>query len=109
MGTNYTHLLYYIYKILWHHSNAYASSLPSIRLSPSRSRESLHMDKSDSEARLNGRSGRESECLLSSSSSSRLGDAVLQAVFNGSSVDVVVVDDAAAATAAAAAAAPLGN
>lgn len=96
---------------------AYASSLPSIRLSPSRSSDSLHMDRSDSEAaRLSGRRGRERDCLLSSlSSSSRLGDAVLHAVFNPSSPDtlavVVVVADEAAATAAtaAAAAAPPGN
>lgn len=91
----------------------YASSLPSIRLSPSRSRESLHIDRSDSEAaRLIGRRGRDMDCLLSSlSSSSRLGDAVLQAVVNGSSADVVVdVEEAAAVTAAtAAAAAPPGN
>lgn len=97
---------------------AYASSLPSIRLSPSRSSDSLHMERSDSEAaRLSGRRGRERDCLLSSlSSSSRLGDAVLHAVVNASSPDtlavvVVVVADEAAATAAtaAAAAAPPGN
>lgn len=93
---------------------AYASSLPSIRLSPSRSRESLHIDRSDSEAAvLIGRMGRDKDCLLSSlSSSSRLGDAVLQAVVNGSSADVVVVVDvevAAATAATAAAAAPPGN
>lgn len=90
----------------------YASSLPSIRLSPSRSRESLHIDRSDSEAAvLIGRMGRDKDCLLSSlSSSSRLGDAVLQAVVNGSSADVVVDVEVAAATAAtAAAAAPPGN
>lgn len=93
----------------------YASSLPSIRLSPSRSSESLHIDRSDSEAAvLIGRMGRDKDCLLSSlSSSSRLGDAVLQAVVNASSADVVVdVEEATAATAAAAAAAaaaPPGN
>lgn len=116
MGAYYTYLFDYIYKILWRFGVAYASSLPSIRLSPSRSSDSLHMDRSDSEAaRLSGRRGRERDCLLSSlSSSSRLGDAVLHAVVNASSPDtlaVVVVADEAAATAAtaAAAAAPPGN
>lgn len=117
MGAYYTYLFDYIYKILWRFGVAYASSLPSIRLSPSRSSDSLHMDRSESEAaRLSGRRGRERDCLLSSlSSSSRLGDAVLHAVVNASSPDtlavVVVVADEAAATAAtaAAAAAPPGN
>lgn len=117
MGAYYTYLFHYIYKTLWGFCVAYASSLPSIRLSPSRSSDSLHMDRSDSEAaRLSGRRGRERDCLLSSlSSSSRLGDAVLHAVVNASSPDtlvvVVVVDEAAAtaATAAAVTAAPPGN
>lgn len=117
MGAYYTYLFDYIYKILWRFGVAYASSLPSIRLSPSRSSDSLQMDRSDSEAaRLSGRRGRERDCLLSSlSSSSRLGDAVLHAVVNARSPDtfavVVVVADEAAATAAtaAAAAAPPGN